>query len=150
MKLPSSFWDAIPITPIATLWVIQHYEEIEHSENDEKWKVFVRRAEALYALACYVANREQSDGLAGRAAVRRGQQRVQGCSNSERERPDTPRGNPVAPRDRGADDATLAATALKHVLPETRPDWVMVGLPQTNTAQGIHVLRRKMRAVKDS
>jgi hypothetical protein len=46
-------------------WVIQHYEEIEHSGNDEKWKVFIRRAEALYALACYIANREQSDGLAG-------------------------------------------------------------------------------------
>lgn len=46
-------------------WVIQHYEEIEHSGDEEKWKIFIRRAEALYALACYVADPQHSDGLAG-------------------------------------------------------------------------------------
>lgn len=46
-------------------WVIQHYEEIEHSGDEAKWRIFIRRAEALYALACYVVDPQHSDGLAG-------------------------------------------------------------------------------------
>ena len=44
-------------------WVIQHYEKTEHSEVENKWRIFIRRAEALYALACRVADAQQSDGL---------------------------------------------------------------------------------------
>ena len=46
-------------------WVIQHYEQKEHSGDEAKWRVFIRRAEALYALACNVVDPQQSDGLAG-------------------------------------------------------------------------------------
>lgn len=46
-------------------WVIQHYEENEHSGDEAKWRLFIRRAEALYALACNVVDPQQSDGLAG-------------------------------------------------------------------------------------
>lgn len=46
-------------------WVIQHYEQTEHSGDEAKWRVFIRRAEALYALACNVVDPQQSDGLAG-------------------------------------------------------------------------------------
>jgi hypothetical protein len=46
-------------------WVIQHYEEMEHSSDEARWRVFIRRAEALYALACNVVDPQQSDGLAG-------------------------------------------------------------------------------------
>jgi hypothetical protein len=45
--------------------VIQHYEEAEHSGDEAKWRVFIRRAEALYALACNIVDPQQSDGLAG-------------------------------------------------------------------------------------
>ncbi|KIL96891.1 hypothetical protein CCC_01384 [Paramagnetospirillum magnetotacticum MS-1] len=46
-------------------WVIQHYEETEHSGDEAKWRIFIRRAEALYALACNIVDPQQSDGLAG-------------------------------------------------------------------------------------
>lgn len=46
-------------------WVIQLYEQMAHSGDENKWRIFIRRAEALYALACYVADHESSDGLAG-------------------------------------------------------------------------------------
>lgn len=46
-------------------WVIQHYEDTEHSGAEAKWRIFIRRAEALYALACNVVDPERSDGLAG-------------------------------------------------------------------------------------
>jgi hypothetical protein len=46
-------------------WVIQLYEQIEHSGDEAKWRVFIRRAEALYALACNVVDPQQSDGLGG-------------------------------------------------------------------------------------
>ena len=46
-------------------WAIQHYEQTEHSRDETKWRVFIRRAEALYVLACNVVNPDQSDGLAG-------------------------------------------------------------------------------------
>ena len=46
-------------------WVIQQYEQTEHSGDEAKWRIFIRRAEALYALACYVVDPQHSDGLAG-------------------------------------------------------------------------------------
>jgi hypothetical protein len=46
-------------------WVIQHYENKQHSDDEAKWRVFIRRAEALYALASNVVDPQQSDGLAG-------------------------------------------------------------------------------------
>ena len=46
-------------------WVVQHYEQVKHSGDEAKWRIFIRRAEALYALACDVADPAQSDGLAG-------------------------------------------------------------------------------------
>ncbi len=46
-------------------WVVKHYEQTEHADDDARWRVFIRRAEALYALACEAENSEQSDGLAG-------------------------------------------------------------------------------------
>ena len=46
-------------------WVIQQYEQTEQSGDEGKWRVFIRRAEALYALACNVVDPQQSDELAG-------------------------------------------------------------------------------------
>jgi hypothetical protein len=46
-------------------WAIQHYEQTEHSRDEARWRVFIRRAEALYVLACNVVDSAQSDGLAG-------------------------------------------------------------------------------------
>lgn len=46
-------------------WVIRYYERKEHSDDEAKWRVFIRRAEALYALASNVVDPQQSDGLAG-------------------------------------------------------------------------------------
>jgi hypothetical protein len=37
-------------------WLIQHYEKKEHSDDEAKWRVFIRRAEALYALASNVVD----------------------------------------------------------------------------------------------
>lgn len=46
-------------------WVIQLYEKRKHTSNDLEWKKFIRRAEALYALACYLVDPEKSQGMAG-------------------------------------------------------------------------------------
>ncbi len=46
-------------------WAVHHYEQSVHADDDAQWRVFIRRAEALYALACEVENPAESDGLAG-------------------------------------------------------------------------------------
>lgn len=52
-------------------WVIDRYEATEHSGDDMKWRKFIRRAEAFYALACNLADPETADGLAGNIWARR-------------------------------------------------------------------------------
>lgn len=52
-------------------WVIDRYEATEHSGDDAKWRTFIRRAEAFYALACNLAEAETADGLAGNIWARR-------------------------------------------------------------------------------
>ena len=44
-------------------WVIHHYEQTARSIDESRWRTFIRRAEALYALACRVADSQHSDGL---------------------------------------------------------------------------------------
>ena len=44
-------------------WVIHQYSQTVCSDDKTKWHTFIRRAEALYALACYVADSRQNDGL---------------------------------------------------------------------------------------
>lgn len=46
-------------------WVIRLYEQTEHSDSASKWAVFVRRADALFALASMIADVRHSDGLGG-------------------------------------------------------------------------------------
>jgi hypothetical protein len=46
-------------------WVIRQYEITEHSGDESRWKTFIRRAEALYALACNLADQDEADGLGG-------------------------------------------------------------------------------------
>lgn len=46
-------------------WVVRRFEIDEHADNDARWRVFIRRAEALYAFACHLVDTEGSDGLAG-------------------------------------------------------------------------------------
>ncbi|MGQ0589828.1 MAG: hypothetical protein ACT4N8_09900 [Sphingosinicella sp.] len=46
-------------------WLVQLYERTQHSDVPEKWGTFVRRGEALYALAALVADTEASDGMGG-------------------------------------------------------------------------------------
>jgi hypothetical protein len=45
--------------------VINQYEVTEHSGDENRWRTFIRRAEALYALACNLADSAGADGLAG-------------------------------------------------------------------------------------
>ena len=52
-------------------WVIDRYEATEHSADSIKWRRFIRRAEALYALACNLADAEKADGLAGNIWARK-------------------------------------------------------------------------------
>ena len=46
-------------------WVIGEFEKLEHSSNEEKWKIFIRRAEAAYVLSCVAFCDENSAGMAG-------------------------------------------------------------------------------------
>lgn len=46
-------------------WVIRQFEKIEHSDDEEKWKIFIRRAEAIYVLSCVAFSDEDSGGMAG-------------------------------------------------------------------------------------
>jgi hypothetical protein len=58
-------------------WVIERYEATEHSGDEKRWGMFIRRAEALYALACNLVDLEQADGLAGNIWARRIQKAIQ-------------------------------------------------------------------------
>ena len=46
-------------------WVIRQFEKLEHSENENKWQIFIRRAEAVYVLSCVTFADEFSGGMAG-------------------------------------------------------------------------------------
>jgi len=46
-------------------WVIRLYEQTQHSSSTSKWGTFVRRADALFALASMIADFGHSDGLGG-------------------------------------------------------------------------------------
>lgn len=46
-------------------WVVRLFEIQEHSDDERRWRVFIRRAEALYAYASILVDPEESDGLAG-------------------------------------------------------------------------------------
>lgn len=52
-------------------WVIERYEAIEHSGDVERWSRFIRRAEALFALGCNLADADEADGLAGNIWARK-------------------------------------------------------------------------------
>ncbi len=46
-------------------WLVGLYEKLHHSDNPAKFATFMRRGEALYALATLVHDQESSDGLGG-------------------------------------------------------------------------------------
>ncbi len=46
-------------------WAVDLWARREHADSVKRWRVFIRRAEALYAIASYVADPGHSDGLAG-------------------------------------------------------------------------------------
>jgi len=46
-------------------WVIHNYEQTQHVDDQSKWRIFVRRAEALYALASEIEDPAHTGGLAG-------------------------------------------------------------------------------------
>ena len=46
-------------------WVIREFEKIEHTDDEEKWKKFIRRAEAAYVLSCVAFSDDDSGGMAG-------------------------------------------------------------------------------------
>ena len=46
-------------------WVVRQFEKLKHSDDEEKWKKFIRRAEAIYVLSCVTFSAEHSGGMAG-------------------------------------------------------------------------------------
>ena len=46
-------------------WVIREYEKIHHSTDQTKWRVFIRRAEAIYALSSVISDNSNAGGMAG-------------------------------------------------------------------------------------
>ena len=46
-------------------WVVRHYETTQHSDDETRWRIFIRRAEALYVLASELEDPEGTGGLAG-------------------------------------------------------------------------------------
>lgn len=46
-------------------WVVRHYEAALHADDEARWRIFVRRAEALYVLASELDDPEETGGLAG-------------------------------------------------------------------------------------
>ncbi|MBV2150307.1 hypothetical protein N5J77_00645 [Sphingobium yanoikuyae] len=48
-------------------WVVRQFELTQHSLDEKKWRIFVRRAEAIYALACQIGDSDEANGMAGSA-----------------------------------------------------------------------------------
>lgn len=46
-------------------WVVRQFELKRHSTDEGKWSLFIRRAEAIYALACQIGDSAKAFGMAG-------------------------------------------------------------------------------------
>lgn len=46
-------------------WVVWKYETTEHADDDKRWKIFIRRAEALFALSSQMHEPDGTGGVAG-------------------------------------------------------------------------------------
>jgi len=46
-------------------WVVQNFEQTQHVDDEAKWRIFVRRSEALYALTSEIQDPARTAGLAG-------------------------------------------------------------------------------------
>lgn len=46
-------------------WVIRQFELHRHTLNEGEWSIFIRRAEAIYALACQIGDSANAFGMAG-------------------------------------------------------------------------------------
>lgn len=46
-------------------WVVRQFELQHHSAAEDKWKKFIRRAEAIYVLASRIGDNERAGGMAG-------------------------------------------------------------------------------------
>lgn len=46
-------------------WVVRQFELNHHSLDEGKWRIFIRRAEAVYALACQIGDNANALGMAG-------------------------------------------------------------------------------------
>lgn len=46
-------------------WVVRQFELRHHSAAEDKWKLFIRRAEAIYVLASRIGDNEGAGGMAG-------------------------------------------------------------------------------------
>lgn len=46
-------------------WVVRQFELNRHSLDERKWSIFIRRAEAIYALACQIGDGASALGMAG-------------------------------------------------------------------------------------
>src|SRR6516165_9375854 len=46
-------------------WVVQTFERSAHANEAQRWAIFIRRAEAIYALACHLVDGPNSLGMAG-------------------------------------------------------------------------------------
>ncbi|WP_336951734.1 hypothetical protein [Sphingobium aromaticivastans] len=52
-------------------WVVRQFELTQHSLDEKRWRIFVRRAEAVYALACQIGDSDTADGMAGAVWARK-------------------------------------------------------------------------------
>ena len=46
-------------------WVVRQFELRHHSAAEDKWRIFIRRAEAIYVLASRIGDDERASGMAG-------------------------------------------------------------------------------------
>lgn len=46
-------------------WVVRKYETTQHADDEKRWKIFIRRAEALFALSSQMHEPDGTGGVAG-------------------------------------------------------------------------------------
>lgn len=46
-------------------WVVRQFELQRHTLDEDKWSIFIRRAEAVYVLACQIGDSAKAFGMAG-------------------------------------------------------------------------------------
>ena len=46
-------------------WVVRKYETTQHADDEKRWKIFIRRAEALFALSSQMHEPDGTGGIAG-------------------------------------------------------------------------------------